>query len=266
MNHPESRFTRCARALLATALLGAGAHALALDTSEPLNVVVIDETERGWDKSVLYKAGIASRSSNFNRGPHAEALRNALGDDNVRLRLVIPTGCPTQSTREACASVRKIKDTELPGVIAETKGGTLLVLWPEAAYFAGEQLYLAYMDVDVLQKGKVVPGSFYLGYRDWECDESCVPTAFEASAKELSAMVRYMLELGPAAQTKAVPADWLSKPAAASMDKWANTCASKLDQNHVVREYGERFWLNDPTSRRLTSAAWRGCNIFIANR
>jgi hypothetical protein len=32
-----------------------------------------------------------------------------------------------------------------------------------------------------------------------------------------------------------------------------------------VREYGERFWLNDPSGRTLTSAAWRGCNIFAAN-
>ena len=32
--------------------------------------------------------------------------------------------------------------------------------------------------------------------------------------------------------------------------------------NRVVREYGERFWLNDPSERTLLSAAWRGCNIF----
>ena len=115
-----------------------------------------------------------------------------------------------------------------------------------------------------MQKGKIVPGTFYLGYRDWECDEACVPAAFEASAKELGAMVRYMLELGPAVQTRSTPADWLSKPVVTSIDKWANTCAAKLSQARVVREYGERFWLNDPSGRKLTSAAWRGCNIFAA--
>jgi hypothetical protein len=263
MNHRQ--YSRCARALLAVALLGAGAHAFALDPTPPsVNVVIIDETERGWEKGVLDKHGIASRSSNFNRGPHAEALRKALGDENVRLRLAIPTGCPTLSTREACASVRKVKDVELANVIAETKGSTLLILWPEAAYFPQEQLYLAYLDVDVMQKGKVVPGTFYLGYRDWECDVACVPAAFEASAKELAAMVRYMLEMGPAAQSRSIPAAWLSKAVVTSVDKWANNCATKLNKDRLVREYGERFWLNDPSNRTLTSAAWRGCNIFAS--
>jgi hypothetical protein len=110
----------------------------------------------------------------------------------------------------------------------------------------------------------VVPGTFYVGYRDWECDEHCVPTAFEASAKELAAMVRYMLELGPVAQTKTVPTPWLNKPVVTSVDKWANDCATKLSNDRVVREYGERFWLNDPSNRTLISAAWRGCNIFAA--
>ncbi|HEY7642493.1 MAG TPA: hypothetical protein VH814_22360 [Steroidobacteraceae bacterium] len=263
MNHPH--FSRPVRVLLAVALLGAGAHAFALDPAPPsVNVVIVDETERGFQKGILDRHGIASRSSNINRGPHAEALRQALGDENVRLRLATPTGCPTLSTREPCASVRKVKDVELPNVIAETKNSTLLILWPEAAYFPGEQLYLAYLDVDVLQKGKVVPGTFYVGYRDWECDTACVPAAFEASAKELAAMVRYMLEMGPAAQSKAIPADWLSKPVVTSVDKWANNCAVKMNKDRVVREYGERFWLNDPTTRTLTSTAWRGCNIFAA--
>jgi hypothetical protein len=261
MNHRD--YSRWARAVFAAALLGAGAHAFAQDAA-PVNVVIIDETERGWDKGVLDRQGIASRSSNINRGSHAEALRQALGDENVRLRLATPTGCPTLSTREACASVRKIKDVELPGVIAENKHSTLLIVWPEAAYFPAEELYLAYLDVDVLKNGKVVPGTFYVGYRDWECDVNCVPTAFEASAKELAAMVRYMLDLGPAAQSKAIPAAWLSKPAVSSIDKWANTCASKMNKDRLVREYGERFWLNDPNSRTLVSTAWRGCNIFAA--
>ena len=117
---------------------------------------------------------------------------------------------------------------------------------------------------ELVAEGKVVPGTFYVGYRDWECDEHCVPTAFEASAKELSAMVRYMLELGPVAQSKAVPAPWLGKPLVTSVDKWANTCATKLSKDRVVREYGERFWLNDPSSRTLTSAAWGGCSIFAS--
>jgi hypothetical protein len=256
------------RALLAVALLGAGAHALALDDSPPapLSVVIIDETEKGYDRGILNKRGIASRASAFNKGPHAEALYQALGDHNVRVRLAVPTGCPTLSTLEPCANVRRIKDVDLPAAIAASKGGTLLILWPEAAYFPGEQLFVAYLDVDVLQQGKVVPGTFYVGYRDWECNEHCVPTAFEASAKELAAMVRYMLELGPAAQTKSVPAPWRNKPVVTSIDKWANDCATKLNNGHVVREYGERFWLNNPSNRTLISAAWRGCNIFANSR
>lgn len=254
------------RALLAVGLLGAGAHALALDEAPaaPLNVVIIDETDKGYDRGVLYKHGIASRASAFNKGPHAEALYKALGDQNARVRLAVPTGCPELSTLQPCANVRHIKDVDLPAAIAATNSGTLLVLWPEAAYFPGEQLFVSYLDVDVLQKGKVVPGTFYVGYRDWECDEHCVPTAFEASAKELAAMVRYMLELGPVAQTKTVPTPWLNKPVVTSVDKWANDCATKLSNDRVVREYGERFWLNDPSNRTLISAAWRGCNIFAA--
>jgi hypothetical protein len=260
-----SNVSRCVRTLLALVLLSIGAHAFAQQAaSQTMNVVIIDETDRGWDKGVLNRHGIASRSSALNRGAHAEALRQALGDSNVRMRLALPTGCPTQSTREDCASVRQIKDTELPNAIAESKGGTLLILWPEAAYFAADQLYLAYLDVDVIRNGKVVPGTFYLGYRDWECDAGCVPAAFEASAKELSAMVRYVLDMGPAAQSKAIPAEWLRKPVVSSVDKWSNSCATKLNKDRLVREYGERFWLNEPSNRTLTSAAWGGCNIFAA--
>jgi hypothetical protein len=137
-------------------------------------------------------------------------------------------------------------------------------LWPEAAYFPEEKRYLAYVDVDVIRNGKAAPGPFYLGYQDWECDVDCVPTAFEASAKELSAMVRYMLDLGPGAQTLSVPVAWQGKPLVTNVDKWANTCATKVDKDRVIREYGERFWLNDPSVRTLVSTAWRGCNIFAA--
>jgi len=267
MSHQKSRSLRGASGLLAVALLGAGAHALALDAAPPgLNVVLIEETKRGWDTGVLSRHGIASRASSINKGAHAEALRKLMQDPNLLLRLAIPTACPAQGTHDACASVSKISDVELPNVIAESKGSTLLIVWPEAAYFPQEQLYLAYLDVDVLQKGKLVPGTFYVGYRDWQCDANCVPTAFEASAKELAAMVRYMLDLGPAAQTLSSPVAWRTKPVVTSLDKWANSCATKLNNERVVREYGERFWLNDPSGRTLTSAAWRGCNIFVDNR
>jgi hypothetical protein len=249
--------------LLLAALLGAGAHAFALDTAPAgISVVIIDETQRGWDKGVLDRYGIASRASRINKGAHAEALRQALGDPNIRMRLAVPTACPHAGTRDACASVRLIKDVDLPNVVDEAKGSALLVLWPEAAYFPQQQLYVAYLDVDVLQKGKVVPGPFYVGYRDWKCGSDCVQAAFEASAKELAAMVRYVIELGPAAQTLSVPAAWKSKPTVRGVAKWANKCATDVGNHHVVREYGERFWLNDPAERTLLSAAWRGCNIF----
>lgn len=253
-------FVRTARALVAMALLGVGAHAFALDPAPPsIDVLIIDETRRGSDKGVLYRHGIASRVSSINKGQHADALRELLRDQNVRMRLAMPTGCPNLSTRDACASVRRIKDVDLPAAIAEAKGSTLLVLWPEAAYFPQEQLYLAYVDVDVIENGKARPGPFYLGYHDWECTADCVPSAFEASAKEISAMVRYMLE------TRAVPATWQSQPVVTTVDKWANTCAKKFADNRLVREYGERFWLASPKTKTLTSAAWRGCNIFDAD-
>jgi hypothetical protein len=263
LDHKESRYLGGVRALLLAALLGASAHAFALDpTPASINVVIIDETQRGWDKGVLSRYGIASRASRINKGAHAEALRQALGDQNIRMRLAVPTACAHASTRTACASARRIKDVDLPDVIDETKGGMLLVLWPEAAYFPQQQLYLAYMDVDVLERGKVVPGPFYVGYRDWKCGNDCVEAAFEASAKELASMVRYVLELGPAAQTLSVPAAWQSKPVVTNVVKWANTCATDFNGNRVVREYGERFWLNEPSERTLLSVAWRGCNIF----
>jgi hypothetical protein len=252
-------------ASLMTALLGAAAPAFALDGAVPpgMNVVIIDETDRGWDKGVLNRYGIASRASRINRGAHAEALREALGDGNVRMRLTIPTACPaSSSTRDLCASVRRVKDVDLPDVIDEARNSMLLLLWPEAAYFPQQQLYVAYLDVDVLQKGRVAPGSFYVGYRDWKCGADCVQAAFEASAKELAAMIRYVIELGPAAQTHAVPTAWQGKPVVTSVAKWANTCATDIKDARVVREYGERFWLNDPSERTLLSAAWRGCNIF----
>jgi len=263
LDHREPRSLCGAHALLLSALLGASAHTFALDAApESINVVIIDETQHGWDKGVLSRYGIASRASRINKGAHAEALRQALGDQNVRTRLAVPTACPKAGTRDACASVRLIKDVDLPDVIAETKGGTLLVLWPEAAYFPQEQVYLAYIDVDVLQRGKLVPGPFYVGYRDWKCGRDCVPAAFEASAKELASMIRYVVDLGPSAQTLSVPAAWQGKPVVTSVAKWANTCATDFNHNRVVREYGERFWLNDPAERTLLSAAWRGCNIF----
>jgi len=251
----KSPYWRAARALVAVALLGAGAHAFALDPASPsISVLIIDETRRGWDKGVLDRYGIASRVSTLNKGEHADALRKALKDENVRMRLATPTACPSGNTRDACASVRLIRDVDLPAAIADAKGSTLLVLWPEAAYFLQEQLYIAYVDVDIIEQGKARPGPFYLGYRDWQCTAECVPSAFEASAKEISAMVRYLLEFGPTPQARSVPA----------VEKWANTCATKLEDNRVVREYGERFWLSDPKTRTLTSTAWRGCNIFDA--
>jgi hypothetical protein len=263
LDHQGPCYRRGVRALLLAPLLCLSAHALALDAApEGVNVVIIDETHRGWDKGVLNRYGIASRASRINKGAHAEALRQALGDQNVRMRLAVPTACPSAGTRDVCASARLIKDTDLPEVIAETKSGTLLVLWPEAAYFPQDQLYLAYMDVDVLNKGKVVPGPFYVGYRDWKCGKDCVQAAFEASAKELASMIRYVVDLGPSAQILSVPAEWQSKPVVTSVGKWANTCATEFNKNRVVREYGERFWLSDPSERKLLSAAWRGCNIF----
>jgi hypothetical protein len=265
MNSLSTFYRRAGRALFAVALLGAGSHAFAIDAAQPgLNVLIIDETRRGWDKGVLDRHGIASRVSALNKGKHADALREVLRDQNVRMRLAGPTGCPSASTREACASVRQIKDVDLPAAIADAKGSTLLVLWPEAAYFPDEQLYISYVDVDIIEKGKARPGPFYLGYRDWECTAECVPSAFEASAKEIAAMVRYLLELGPTPQTRSVPASWQSKPLVSSVDKWSNTCATKLEDNRLIREYGERFWLSDPKTRTLTSTAWRGCNIFDA--
>jgi hypothetical protein len=263
LDHKEPRSLRGARALLLSALLGVSAHAFALDAApESVNVVIIDETQHGWDKGVLSRYGIASRASRINKGAHAEALRQALGDANVRTRLAVPTACPKAGTRDVCASVRLVKDVDLPNVIDETKGGTLLVLWPEAAYFPQDQIYLAYIDVDVLHRGKAVPGPFYVGYRDWKCGKDCVQAAFEASAKELASMIRYVVDLGPSAQTLSVPAAWQSKPVVTSVAKWANTCATDFNHNRIVREYGERFWLNDPSERTLLSAAWRGCNIF----
>jgi hypothetical protein len=263
LDHREPRYFRGVRALLLAALLCASSHALAIDAAPAgINVVIIDETQHGWDKGVLARYGIASRASRINKGGHAEALRRALGDQNVRTRLAVPTACPKAGTHDACASVRLIRDVDLPSVVEETKNSTLLVLWPEAAYFPPEQLYLAYIDVDVLQKGKLVPGPFYVGYRDWKCGNDCVQAAFEASAKELAAMIRYVLELGPAGQTLSVPAAWQSKPLLTSVSKWGNKCATDVNHNRVVREYGERFWLNDSSERKLLSTAWRGCNIF----
>lgn len=248
--------------LLMAALVGMSAHTFAGDAAPPkISVVVIDETDRGIQKGVLDRYGLASRSSRLNRGPHAEALREALGDGNVRMRLAVPTACPAAGTRDACASVRRIKDVDLPDAIRETRHSTLLVLWPEAAYYPQQKMYAAYLDVDVLEKGKAVSAPFYIGYRDWKCDADCVATAFEASAKELAAMIRYVLEMGPAAQTRSVPATWQSKPAVASTSKWSNACATDFGNHRVVREYGERLWLNAPGERTLVSVAWRGCNI-----
>jgi hypothetical protein len=266
VDYEQPRHRRGARVLLLAALLGVSAHAFAIDAAPAgMNVIIIDETQRGWDKGVLSRYGIASRASRINKGAHAEALRQALGDQNVRTRLAVPTACPSASTRDVCASVRVIKDVDLPNVVDEAKGSTLLVLWPEAAYFPRDQLYLAYIDVDVLQKGKVVPGPFYVGYRDWKCGNDCVQAAFEASAKELAAMVRYVLELGPSAQTLSVPAAWQNKPLVTNVAKWANKCATEFSHHRLVHEYGERFWLNDPAERTLLSTAWRGCNIFEAS-
>lgn len=249
--------------LLLAALLGASVHAVALDGAAPgLNVVIIDETDRGWDKGVLARYGIASRASHISKGGHADALRKALGDQSMLMHLIVPTACPAAGTRDACASVRRIKDVDLPNVVDETRNSTLLVLWPEAAYVPEQQLYLAYIDVDVLQKGKVVPGPFYVGYRDWRCGEDCVQAAFEASAKELAAMIRYVVDLGPAAQTSSVPAAWQGKPLVTGMGNWKNTCATDVKDSRVVHQYGERFWLNNPSERKLVSVAWPGCNIF----
>ena len=262
LEYRKSRYQWAARMLLAAGCLGGGAHAVALDGTPPagINVIIIEETERGWDKGVLARYGVASRSSRVNKG--ADALRAALQDNNVRVRLAVPTACPNAGTRDACASVRVIKDVDLPNVLDETKQATALVLWPEAGYFPEQKMYAAYLDVDVVQKGKVVPGPFYVGYRDWKCGDDCVQAAFEASAKELAAMVRYVVDLGPAAQTSSVPAAWQSKPVVTSVNKWANTCATEFSDNRVVREYGQRFWLSDPSERTLLSAAWRDCNIF----
>jgi len=75
-------------------------------------------------------------------------------------------------------------------------------------------------------------------------------------------MIRYVIDLGPSAQTLSVPAEWQSKPVVTSVAKWTNTCATDFNRNRVVREHGARFWLSDPKERTLVSTAWSGCNIF----
>ena len=226
-------------------------------------MIIIDETRRGWDKGVLDRYGIASRVSRINKGAHAEALREALGDQNVRMRLAMPTACPTAGTRDACASVRRIKDVDLPDVDRRSEGNPRCSCCGRRPPISRRSSCISPMSTSTcLQKGKALPGSFYVGYRDWKCGDDCVQAAFEASAKELAAMVRYVIELGPAAQTLSVPAAWQSKPLVTNVGKWANKCATDVNDNRVVREYGERFWLNEPAERTLLSAAWRGCNIF----
>jgi hypothetical protein len=68
MKHSQSNSGKCARALFAVALLGTGVHAFAADPTPgaPINVVIIDETDKGYDRAILYKHGIASRASAFN--------------------------------------------------------------------------------------------------------------------------------------------------------------------------------------------------------
>src|SRR6185503_20503552 len=51
--HREPRCDRGARALLLAALLGASINAFAIDAAPAgIDVVIIDETQRGWDKGV----------------------------------------------------------------------------------------------------------------------------------------------------------------------------------------------------------------------
>jgi hypothetical protein len=267
MTHAKSQHSR-QRPGAAYVLLTLGALTLHTQSSyaqaaqAPLSVIVIAETKRGWDDGVLSQHGLAAHSSSLNKGPMGAALRTALHDENPLARMVVPTACPSAATREACPNIQFIRDVDLDAAIDQAKTSTIVVLWPEAGYSEKEQLYMAYFDVDVLERGRLRTGSFYLGYREWHCGADCVAAAYEASAKELAAMVRFVLAMEPGSRTNAPPAAWQGKPLVKDVHQWANSCATDLRDNRVIREYGERFWLNEPGARSLLSAAWRGCNVF----
>jgi hypothetical protein len=72
--------------------------------------------------------------------------------------------------RRVCAC-SPIKDVDLPNVISETSERHAARVVAGSRVFPQDQVLLAYIDVDVLQKGKPVPGPFYVGYRDWKCGQ-----------------------------------------------------------------------------------------------
>ena len=175
-------------------------------------------------------------------------------DENRANEIAREVGCP---------AVRAIDDVNLPAAIAAAKPAQIILLRPDTGYWAEERAFMAAFVADVLAEDGRRVNTFTIIYRDWHCDALCVQTSYAAAARELATMFRYMLEVDIGYRTNAAPTAWRDKTLVKEFPQWANRCVADTHEDRIVRQYGERLWVNPSAfgSITLVSLSWRGCNV-----
>lgn len=244
-------------------LLGAAECAgAATKPPQPLEIIVVVETKAGRNNHALHELGLKQVWYFTGAAESSIALGKVLGRESYLAQVLVPAACPGAGTRDGCEHLRVRKDVDLEQALAETPAPMALIVLPQAGYDEEHRLYYASLQVNVVGEDVETTRYFQLSYREWHCDRDCVEATYEASAKELAAMIRYMLGVEFGYRVKEWPEAWQDKPRLKGIAKWANECEPDLDNMRVIREYGERFWLSSRAGRFLRSAAWGGCNVF----
>jgi hypothetical protein len=253
-------------ALLALAFTPARGADIAPAVAAPPVLLVLNQTRAGQQRNVLRSLGIRGYQATSNLRELEDNLRRALDRKDIYGPLLTPTMCPGARIQDACPGVRGIDDVNLRDAIAAAQPSPVVLIRPDTAYFEKGQAFMAAFVVDVLDAHGARVNTFTIIYRDWHCDVPCVQTSYAAAARELAAMFRYMLDVDIGYRTNAVPEAWRDNGRVKDFAQWSNRCVKNAKNDRIVRQYGERLWLNPPVFDEVTllSLSWRGCNILEA--
>ena len=237
--------------------------AVAARAAEPPVVLVLNQTREGAQRGTLASLGLKQYEASKNLRKLEQNLRRALDQQDIYGPLLAPTMCPGARVQDTCPAVRAIDDVNLPAAIAAAKPAQIIMLRPDTGYWAEERAFMAAFVADVLAEDGRRVNTFTIIYRDSHCDALCVQTSYAAAARELATMFRYMLEVDIGYRTNAAPTAWRDKTLVKEFPQWANRCVADTHEDRIVRQYGERLWVNPSAfgSITLVSLSWRGCNV-----